>query len=159
MDRREFCKTLGLIGLAPGISACVSSIPDALYPASDFGNVTLLHLTDCHAQLLPIYYREPSRPFGISPYHKIFELSGQSFLKFFGFKPGTREAYAFTHLNFAEGGGSFWKNRRFCLFGNFNQATKKRQPTRKFFVAGRWRYLARVSDISVDARCRYAGHL
>lgn len=33
---------------------------DQLYDIPAFGNVSLLHFTDCHAQLLPVYYREPS---------------------------------------------------------------------------------------------------
>jgi sulfur-oxidizing protein SoxB len=38
---------------------------DQLYDIPPFGNVSLLHFTDCHAQLLPIYYREPSINLGV----------------------------------------------------------------------------------------------
>jgi sulfur-oxidizing protein SoxB len=100
MIRRQFLQYLGLMGLSPGLTSCFSSLPATLYPASDFGNVTLLHMTDCHAQLLPIYYREPSANIGAGgssgkPPH----LTGQAFLGFFGIKPGSSEAYAFTHLD------------------------------------------------------------
>lgn len=103
MIRRQFLQYLGLLGISPSLISCFSSLPAALYPAPDFGNVTLLHMTDCHAQLLPIYYREPSANIGVGgssgkPPH----LTGQAFLDFFGIKPGSREAYAFTHLDFAE---------------------------------------------------------
>ncbi|MEQ1558325.1 MAG: thiosulfohydrolase SoxB [Methyloglobulus sp.] len=103
MKRRHFLHYLGLAGLAPALSSCLSSIPEILYPAADFGNATLLHMTDCHAQLLPVYYREPSTNIaangliGYAPH-----LTGMEFLRFFGIKPGSKEAYAFTHLDFPE---------------------------------------------------------
>jgi sulfur-oxidizing protein SoxB len=59
MQRREFLYYLSLLGISPALPSCLSSSPGTLYPAKDFGNVTLLHFTDCHAQLLPVYYREP----------------------------------------------------------------------------------------------------
>jgi S-sulfosulfanyl-L-cysteine sulfohydrolase len=103
MIRRQFLQTLGLMGIAPGLTSCFSSIPDTLYPSSDFGNVTLMHITDCHAQLLPIYYREPSVNIGAgSLNNRPPHLVGKAFLDFFGIKADTKEAYAFTHLDFAE---------------------------------------------------------
>jgi S-sulfosulfanyl-L-cysteine sulfohydrolase len=103
MIRRQFLQALGLFGLSPGLNSCFSFIPHTLYPAPDFGNVTLLHMTDCHAQLLPIYYREPSVNIGANTvYKRPSHLTGQEFLNFFGIKAGTKEAYAFTHVDFAE---------------------------------------------------------
>ncbi len=110
MIRRQFLQTLGLMGIAPGLASCFSSIPDTLYPSSDFGNVTLLHITDCHAQLLPIYYREPSVNIGVgSSYKQVPHLTGHDFLDFFGIKAGTKEAYAFTHLDFTEAAAVYGK--------------------------------------------------
>jgi S-sulfosulfanyl-L-cysteine sulfohydrolase len=103
MKRRDFLRAISLLGLSPGLSSCFSSIPQTLYPVADFGNLTVLHITDCHAQLLPVYYRELSVNLGDGsssaqpPY-----LAGQEFLKFFGIKRGSREAYAFTHFDFTE---------------------------------------------------------
>ncbi len=48
---------------------------EQLYDIPAFGNVSLLHFTDCHAQLLPIYYREPSINLGVgSAEGKVYEL-------------------------------------------------------------------------------------
>jgi sulfur-oxidizing protein SoxB len=71
------------------------------YELPPYGNVSLLHFTDCHAQLMPIYFREPSVNIGLdgslnSPPH----LVGKHFLKAYGISQGTKEAYAFTCLDF-----------------------------------------------------------
>lgn len=67
----------------------------------EFGDITILHVTDCHAQLVPMYYREPAVNLGVgkgknAPPH----LTGEQFLRRFGIRPHSREAYAFTHLDF-----------------------------------------------------------
>lgn len=98
MNRRHFLQCLALLGL-PG---CTGR-PAELYDLPEFGNATLLHFTDCHAQLLPVYFREPAVNVGVGgnkggPPH----LTGRQFLDFYGIRPGTAEAYAFTHLDFAE---------------------------------------------------------
>ena len=74
MDRREFLQVLAA-GAAAGLnlqaaaqtaaSAGPAVAGDALYELPRFGNVSLLHFTDCHAQLLPIYFREPSVNLGV----------------------------------------------------------------------------------------------
>jgi S-sulfosulfanyl-L-cysteine sulfohydrolase len=63
----------------------------------------VLHMTDSHAQLLPVYYREPSVNIGVGtmagrPPH----LVGEAFLNHFGITPGSRPAYAFTALDYQE---------------------------------------------------------
>ena len=65
------------------------------------GQVTLVHFTDLHAQLVPIYFREPTVNLGVGevkglPPH----LTGKDFLKAFGIAPGTPEAYALTDQDF-----------------------------------------------------------
>ncbi|GHE00738.1 5'-nucleotidase [Defluviimonas sp. 20V17] len=66
------------------------------------GNVTLIHITDIHGQLVPIYFREPQINLGVGadqglPPH----VTGADFLKLFKIKPGTPEAYALTYLDFS----------------------------------------------------------
>jgi sulfur-oxidizing protein SoxB len=65
------------------------------------GNVTLLHFTDIHAQLKPIYFREPSINLGVGedrglPPH----VTGKAFLDMFGIAPGSASAYALTEQDF-----------------------------------------------------------
>jgi S-sulfosulfanyl-L-cysteine sulfohydrolase len=110
MNRRRFLELVSLFGLSPGLTSCHSSISNSLYPSNDFGNVIVFHITDTHAQLLPVFYREPSTSIGKEglanqPPHFI----GKDFLDFFGIKPNSREAYAFTHLNFTEAARDFGK--------------------------------------------------
>ena len=63
-----------------------------LYDIPPFGNVSLLHITDVHAQLLPVYFREPSVNLG--------HLVGAHALKKYGIEKGSALAHAFTHLDF-----------------------------------------------------------
>ena len=68
-----------------------------LYDVPAFGNVSLLHITDVHAQLLPVHFREPSVNLGDGePPH----LVGEAFLKRYGVARNSALAHAFTHLDF-----------------------------------------------------------
>src|SRR4029077_9631067 len=76
---------------------------DAFYDVPRYGNVSLLHFTDCHAQLQPVHFREPSMNIGVAgavgkPPHVV----GAAFLAAFGIAPGSRAAHAFTHLDYIE---------------------------------------------------------
>ncbi|MCP4089738.1 MAG: thiosulfohydrolase SoxB [Gammaproteobacteria bacterium] len=67
----------------------------------DYGNVTLVHITDIHAQTKPIYFREPSINIGVGDViGKPPHVTGQDFLKMFNMSPGTPEAYALTSQDF-----------------------------------------------------------
>ncbi|WP_315834282.1 thiosulfohydrolase SoxB [Bradyrhizobium prioriisuperbiae] len=74
---------------------------DALYDFAPFGNARVLHMTDTHAQLLPVYFREPSINIGLGamagrPPH----LVGEAFLTQFGVVRDSAQAHAFTFLDF-----------------------------------------------------------
>ncbi len=118
LNRRDFIQALCLAavhGLPPGLmaSAAWGASPSATHRAGSarggkqyyalprFGSVRLLHLTDLHAQLLPLYYREPSMNLGAGaarghPPH----LTDKALLRYYGIRPGTREAHAFTSIDF-----------------------------------------------------------
>ena len=103
MKRREFLQGLAAAaaaGLPIGVTRAADGehLYDALQP---FGNVGLLHITDCHAQLNPTRFREPSVNLGVGAARgKPPHLVGEALLKHFGIAPGTRAAHAFTHLDF-----------------------------------------------------------
>lgn len=135
MIRRQFLQALGLLGISPGLTSCFSSIPDTLYPAPDFGNVTLMHMTDCHAQLLPVYYREPSVNIGANTIHKSTpHLTGQAFLDFFGINASTKEAYAFTHLDFAEAATVYGKMGGFAHLATLIKQIKQSNTHGNFLL-------------------------
>jgi sulfur-oxidizing protein SoxB len=105
MNRREFLQLLSAASAAgmalPLDPARAEQAAESLYDAPAFGNVSLLHITDCHAQLRPIFFREPNVNLGVGdmagrPPH----LVGEAFLKHFGIAPKTQLAHAFTFLDF-----------------------------------------------------------
>jgi len=104
LQRREFLRLLAFAaaagaGLRSGQSEAQAA--DELYELPPFGNVSLLHLTDVHAQLLPVHFREPSvnLGFGESGGHPP-HLVGEAFLKHYGIAPRSAAAHAFTFLDF-----------------------------------------------------------
>jgi sulfur-oxidizing protein SoxB len=81
-----------------------------LYDMPAFGNARILHFTDCHAQLNPIYFREPSVNLGIGDaFGKAPHLVGKNLLKQFGIAHGGIEEHAYTYLNFEEAARTFGK--------------------------------------------------
>ena len=72
MDRREFLNVLAAAAAAgfplTSREALAQGNAAAMYDVAPFGNVSLLHFTDCHAQLLPIYFREPNVNLGVGDF-------------------------------------------------------------------------------------------
>jgi sulfur-oxidizing protein SoxB len=104
MRRRDVLKALtaaALTGVIPRIGRAAQA--DDLYDIGRFGNARVLHMTDSHAQLNPIYFREPSIYLGVGAMAgKPPHLVGRAFLEYFGIAPNSRQAHAFTYLDFAE---------------------------------------------------------
>ena len=74
------------------------------------GQVTLLHITDMHAQLKPIYYRPPSQNYGVGSFEGIPpHLVGQKFLDFFGIDAGSPLVYAHTMVDFTKMASKYGK--------------------------------------------------
>ena len=103
-SRREFIRLMGLAGAAgilPGSVFSAARKPADLYEIPRFGNVCLMHMTDCHAQLNPVYFREPNVNLGVgAAYGKAPHLVGNALLQHFGVEPNSIEAHAFTYLDF-----------------------------------------------------------
>lgn len=114
LSRREFLQVLGAaaaVGMELDSSLSLAAPSgDAFYNFSKFGNVHFMHFTDCHAQLKPIYFREPSVNIGVgSSSGKVPHLVGEHLLRHVGIKPGTPEAYAFTNLDFERAAQNYGK--------------------------------------------------
>ena len=117
MNRREFLQILAAASAAGFaldarelLAAQGGPRVDGLYDLPRYGNVHFLHFTDCHAQLLPIHFREPSMNLGVGgargrPPH----LVGEHLLKAFRIKPKSLEAHAFSYLDFAEAAKAYGK--------------------------------------------------
>ena len=133
MHRREFLQILAA-GAAAGFAL---DAPELLAAQADgknydlprFGNVSLLHFTDCHAQLLPIWFREPSVNIGVgAALGKAPHLVGEHLLKSFGIKPGSAEAYAFTYLDFAQAARTYGKVGGFAHLATLVKRLRASRP-------------------------------
>ncbi|QWG13688.1 thiosulfohydrolase SoxB [Bradyrhizobium sediminis] len=109
--RRDFLALAGAAALAGGLPRLARSAEGAAnYDLERFGNARILHMTDTHAQLLPLYFREPSVNLGIGAMAgKPPHLVGRAFLDRFGIKPDSADAYAFTFLDFEKAAVRFGK--------------------------------------------------
>jgi sulfur-oxidizing protein SoxB len=130
MNRREFLQLLA-VAAASGLPlrASADTETQAFYDLPRFGNVHLLHFTDCHAQLLPIRFREPSVNLGAGaqsgrPPH----LVGEALLKHFGIAPQSRMAHAFTHLDFVQAARRYGKVGGFAHLATLVKRLKATRP-------------------------------
>jgi len=101
---------------------------EGFYDRPRFGNAHFLHFTDCHAQLLPVHFREPNVNLGAGamagrPPH----LVGEALLRAFGIKPGTPGAHAFTYLDFEKAARTYG---RLGGFAHLSTLVKKLKATR-----------------------------
>lgn len=133
MSRREFMQMLA-VAAASGFalnsrSALSASNSGGFYDLPTFGNVSLLHITDCHAQLLPIYFREPNVNIGVGQgFNKAPHLVGEKLLKNFGIRPGTPEAYAFTYLDFDNAAHTYGKVGGFAHLATLVKKIRASRP-------------------------------
>jgi sulfur-oxidizing protein SoxB len=134
MQRREFLQVLAA-ALAAGMpigardALAQSAAAERMYDVPRFGNVHLLHFTDCHAQLKPIYFREPSVNLGVAdargqPPH----LVGEHVLKQFGIAPKSPEAYAFTFLDFESAARAYGKVGGFAHLATLVKRLRASRP-------------------------------
>lgn len=133
MNRREFLQVLAIAGAGgmtfPHQDAQAAQAADAMYDLPRFGNVHLLHFTDCHAQLRPVYFREPNVNLGIGDYAgKPPHLVGEALLRHYGIRPGTAQAHAFTYLDFNEAARRYGKVGGFAHLATLVKRLKAGRP-------------------------------
>lgn len=133
LSRRDFLQALAFAS-AGGMSlqsnfVQAQSAAQQFYDLPKFGNVHLLHFTDCHAQLLPIYFREPNVNLGIAGQEgKTPHLVGQYFLKANGIRSGTRDAHAFTYLDYVAAAQNYGKMGGFAHMATLIKQMKATRP-------------------------------
>src|SRR5436305_5666358 len=98
--RRDFLTLTSAAAFSGGLPR-IGRAADGVYDLERFGNARILHMTDTHAQLLPVYFREPSVNLGIGAMHgRPPHLVGHAFLDRFGIRPDSANAYAFSCVDF-----------------------------------------------------------
>jgi sulfur-oxidizing protein SoxB len=133
LNRREFLQALA-IASAGGMSlqsnfANAQTTAQKFYDLPKFGNVHFLHFTDCHAQLLPIYFREPNVNLGIGTQEgKTPHLVGEYFLKANRIAAGTRDAHAFTYLDYVAAAQNYGKMGGFAHMATLIKQIKASRP-------------------------------
>ncbi len=118
LDRRTFLKLMGfsatgsLLARHGGqfLETAYAESLDTLYQLPMHGNLRILHTSDIHAQLLPVYYREPNVNLGVGEARgRLPHLVERAFLERTGMPAGSIEAYAFTSLDFESSARRFGK--------------------------------------------------
>ena len=132
MDRRSFLEAMAVAaasGLPLASRSALAADSNAVYDLPRFGNVSLLHFTDCHAQLLPVHFREPNVNLGAGPaLGRPPHLVGEHLLKAYGIKPRSRDAHAFTYLDFQEAAKTYGRLGGFAHLATLVKRLKAMRP-------------------------------
>ena len=140
-SRREFLQLLAAAAttglwshnassaLAKSIGTSVNSATQ-LYDIPVEGNVSLLHITDTHAQLMPAYYREPHvhLGYGNNQGEQIPYLVGKHFLERFNIPHRTQKAHALTFLDFPELAHRYGKTGGFAYLASLVKQVRSSRP-------------------------------
>lgn len=108
LTRRDFLQVAAAAGIVAGAGAPLGRLAAQqrltqadLLRFEPVGQITLLNFTDLHAQLVPVYFREPSWNLGVGAAKGLVpHLTGKELLQYYGLRAGTPEAYAFTYEDF-----------------------------------------------------------
>lgn len=131
LSRREFASVMAA-AMASGfpLTRDVGAQQAAgLYELPSSGNVHLLHMTDCHAQLMPVYFREPSVNLGVGAMRgQMPHLVGEHLLKAAGLQAGSAQAHAFTYLDFERAARQYGKVGGFAHLATLVKRLKASRP-------------------------------
>nr|WP_315488405.1 thiosulfohydrolase SoxB [uncultured Rhodoferax sp.] len=134
LTKREFFQLMGAgtmagMGLGTYADADAASASEGLYGFAKFGTVSFLHMTDCHAQLRPIYFREPNVNLGIGNMRgNLPHLVGEHLLKTANIRPNTAQAHALTYLNFEKAALRYGKVGGFAHLATLVKRMKASRP-------------------------------
>jgi sulfur-oxidizing protein SoxB len=134
LSKREFLQVMGAasvagMGLGRWATADAATAANALYDVPKFGNVSFLHMTDCHAQLKPIYFREPSVNLGVADMKgRLPHLVGEHLLKAAKVPAGSAQAHALTYLDFEQAARRYGKVGGFAHLATLVKRLKADRP-------------------------------
>ncbi len=134
LTKREFFQVLAAasaagMGLARHAEADAATAQQGLYDLKPFGNVSFLHMTDCHAQLKPMHFREPSVNLGVGAMQgQLPHLVGDALLKRAGVPAGSASAHAFTFIDFERAARRFGKVGGFAHLATLVKQLKASRP-------------------------------
>lgn len=165
LTRRDFLQvtaaTAALLGSGVNIARAAAGqtiTQDDLLNFDSVGNVTLLNFTDIHAQLMPLYFREPSVNLGVGEVHGLPpHLTGEAFLKQFGLKAGTADAYAFSSVDYAQLASRYGRIGGLAHMATLIKAIRAQRPDNTLLVdcgdtwQGSYTSLATQGEDMVDA--------
>ena len=110
---------------------------DELLRFDPVGQVTLLHFTDIHAQLAPIYFREPSTNIGVGKFRGLPpHVTGQAMLDMFGIRGGTPEAYALSSQDFTALGREYGRVGGLDCMATLIKAIRAERPASTILLDG-----------------------
>ena len=134
LSTREFLQVLACAsaaGLALGrhAEADAATAEKGLYDLPPFGQLSLLHITDCHAQLKPIHFREPSVNLGVAGMqgqwpHRV----GEQLLRAAGLRPGSAAAHAYTFIDFEKAARRYGRVGGFAHLATLVKRLKASRP-------------------------------
>ena len=144
MDRRQFLQvaaaTAALTGASGSFSTVAAKQSLSQKDLLDFdakGQVTLLNFTDCHAQLVPIYFREPSVNLGVGEAHGLPpHITGKDFIKHFGLKTSSPEAYALSSQDFSALAKSYGRVGGIDRMATLVKAIRAERPNNTLLLDG-----------------------
>jgi sulfur-oxidizing protein SoxB len=134
LSKREFLQVIGaasVAGMALGrhAQADAAAAAEKLYEVPRFGQVSFLHMTDCHAQLKPIHFREPSINLGLGSMRgQLPHLVGEHLLKLAGVPVGTAQAHALTYLDFEQAARRYGRVGGFAHLATLVKRLKASRP-------------------------------
>ncbi len=134
LSKRDFlqvmaCASAAGLPLGRYANADAATAEQGLYDLPPFGNVSLLHMTDCHAQLKPSYFREPSVNLGAGGMQgQLPHVVGEQLLQAAGVRPGTALAHAYTHLDFDTAARRYGKVGGFAHLATLVKRLKASRP-------------------------------
>jgi sulfur-oxidizing protein SoxB len=144
LDRREFLQVAAATAVLTGAPGALSRAAaqqtitqDELLKFDPVGQVTLLNFTDCHAQLVPLWFREPSINLGVGEVHGLVpHITGKDALKKFGIAAKSPEAYALTSEDFSSLAGTYGKVGGLDRMATLVKAIRAERPDNTLLLDG-----------------------